>query len=84
MTGVQTCALPICFPVTIQQVDNGSGTVDVPNPEFKKKGGEPGQELRDESDNIIPEFNQSGVSSAAYGIMGHSISRNSLWGSWRC
>ena len=31
MTGVQTCALPICFPVTINGVDKGrvaeSGTV---------------------------------------------------------
>lgn len=62
------------------KVDNGSGTVDVPNPEFKKKGGEPGQELRDEEDNIIPEFNQSGVSSAAYGIMGHSQSPGIVYG----
>ena len=26
MTGVQTCALPICFPVTIQRFD-GSGLI---------------------------------------------------------
>ena len=26
MTGVQTCALPICFPVTINGLQGGSGT----------------------------------------------------------
>lgn len=56
------------------KVDNGSGTINVPNPEFKEKGGEPGAELKDSEGNVIPEFNQSGVSSAVYGIMGHAQS----------
>ena len=31
MTGVQTCALPICFPVTIGPVGGGAeGVVDAP------------------------------------------------------
>ena len=54
MTGVQTCALPICFPVTIRQIVSDAGDMKhiVLSEEFVFKAGDK-DELADKIESMI-------------------------------
>ena len=59
MTGVQTCALPICFPVTIQ--DGGSGVRE------REREGERGSKAESEIRNAEKNLRELSVSAVRRG-----------------